>query len=169
MERIDPRDYPGLGVGGLLIAVQLVLLVLSGIGPVRWLAIAGGLLILAALVFLVVPVVQLKRHGGVMDGDIFANTTTVVDTGLYAVVRHPQFLAMLVLAAGIALVAQRWGEALVGAAAAAAFFVDFRRADRRDLAKFGRPYEEYAQRVPGWNPLAGLARLLRKRRVRTTG
>lgn len=164
MERINPRDYPGLGVGGLLIAVQLVLLATGGIGPVSWLAVAGGLLILAALVFLVVPVVQFKRQGGVMEGDIFANTTVVVDTGLYAVVRHPQFLAAPVLGIGIAAVAQRWDVALVGAAAAGAFLVDLRRADRRDVAKFGQPYQEYMQRVPGWNPIAGLARLMGKGR-----
>ncbi|MHB1018373.1 MAG: methyltransferase family protein [Coriobacteriia bacterium] len=164
MQRIDPRDYPGLGVGGLLIAVQFVLLAVRGTGPVSWLTVAGAALTLASLVALVVPVIQLKRQGGVADGDIFANTTTVVDTGLYAVVRHPQFLAMLVLAAGIALIAQRWTEALVGAAAAGAFLVDFRRADRRDLAKFGQPYQEYMERVPGWNPLVGVARVLRRHR-----
>lgn len=164
MERINPRDYPGLGVGGLLVVVQLALLVVRGIGPVVWLAIAGGLLLLVAVVFLVVPVLQLKRHGGVEDGDIFANTTVVVDTGLYAVVRHPQFLAMLMLAVSVAAIAQRSGEAIVGAAAAGSFLVDLRRADRRDVAKFGQPYREYMQRVPGWNPVAGLVRLLGKGR-----
>lgn len=164
MERIDPRDYPGLGVGGLLIAVQFTLLAARGTGPTRWLTVAGGVLVIAALVALVVPVLQLKRHGGVAEGDIFANTTTVVDTGLYAVVRHPQFLAMLVFAIGIALIAQRWAEVLVGVAAAGALLVDFTRVDRRDLTKFGQPYQEYMQRVPGWNPLVGLWRLLRRRR-----
>lgn len=159
MGPIDPRDYPGLGIGGLLVAVQLALLAVGGFGSVGWLVLTGGLLTLVALVFLVVPVVQFKRQGGVARGDIFANTTVVVDTGLYAVVRHPQFLAMPVLVAGIALLAQRWGVALVGATAMGALFVDFRRADRRDVAKFGQSYCEYMQRVPGWNPLAGLWRL----------
>lgn len=164
MERIDPRDYPGLGLGGLFVAIELALLAARGIGPVGWLAIVGGLLVLAAVVFLVVPVWQFKRYGGVDNGDIFANTTVVVDTGLYAVVRHPQFLAMLMLALGVAAIAQRPGEVLVGAAAAGSFLVDFRRADRRDIAKFGQPYREYMQRVPGWNPVAGVARLLLKGR-----
>jgi protein-S-isoprenylcysteine O-methyltransferase Ste14 len=159
MGPIDPRDYPGLGIWGLLVAVQVVLLAVGGFGSVGWLALGGGLLTLSALVFLIVPVVQLKRHGGVARGDIFANTTVVVDTGLYAVVRHPQFLAMPVLVVGIALLAQRGGVAFVGAAAVGAFFVDFRRADRRDVAKFGQSYREYMQRVPGWNPFAGLWRL----------
>jgi protein-S-isoprenylcysteine O-methyltransferase Ste14 len=159
MRPIDPRDYPGLGIGGMLVAVQLALLAVGGFGPVGWLARSGGVLALVALVFLIVPVVQFKRHGGAAPGDIFANTTVVVDTGLYAVVRHPQFLAMPVLVAGIALLAQRWGVALVGAAAVGAFLVDFSRADRRDVAKFGQSYREYMQRVPGWNPLAGLWRL----------
>lgn len=159
MKPIDPSDYPGLGVGGLLVVVQLALLAVGGFGSLSWLALIGGLLVVIALVFLIVPVVQFKRHGGVARGDIFANTTVVVDTGLYAVVRHPQFLAMPVLVVGIALLAQRWSVALVGAAAVGAFLVDFKRADRRDVAKFGQPYREYMQRVPGWNPLAGLWRL----------
>jgi len=129
------------------------------LGPIRWLVIAGSLLCLVSAFFLVVPVVQFKRRGGVDRGDIFANTTIVVDTGLYAIVRHPQFLVMPLLVIGIALLAQRLDVAIVGAAAIAAFMVDFVRADRRDVAKSGQPYLEYMKRVPGWNPILGLWRL----------
>ncbi|MDY0087497.1 MAG: methyltransferase [Coriobacteriia bacterium] len=159
MEPIRPRDYPGLGVGGLLVAGQLILLFIGGVGRICPLLILGALLCLVSVVFLIVPVVQLKRRGGVAKGDIFANTTVVVDTGLYAIVRHPQFLAMPMLTTGIALLGQRLGLGLLGVVAIAAFMVDFIRADRRDSAKFGEVYREYMQRVPGWNPLAGLWRL----------
>jgi protein-S-isoprenylcysteine O-methyltransferase Ste14 len=161
MEPVHPRDYPGLGIGGLLAVGQLILLATGGLGSVRSLRFAGYMMCVVSAVFLVVPVVQFMLRGGVAKGDIFANTTVVVDRGLYAVVRHPQFLAMPVLVAGIALLAQRLGVVIVGAAAVVAFMVDFVRADQRDIAKFGLPYREYMQRVPGWNPLAGLWRLRR--------
>lgn len=145
-------------------ALQFGLLAIRELGSVGWLAAFGGALTLVALVMLVVPVVQFKRSGGVARGDIFANTTVVVDTGLFAVVRHPQFLAMLLIALGVALLGQRWDVVVAGAAATGAFMVDFLRADRREVARFGQPYVEYMKRVPGWNPIAGVWRLVAARK-----
>lgn len=157
--RIDPRDYPGLGVGGLLLLVEMALCMLQDAGRIGWLAVLGAALAILALLLLVVPVVQFKRVGGVARGDIFPNTTVVVDSGLYAVVRHPQFTGAWMLAVAGALYSQRPLVAGLGVAAIVALLVDFRRADARNVEKFGDEYVRYMARVPGWNPIAGLWRL----------
>lgn len=161
--KIRGRDYPGLGLGGLLVVLQAGVCVIGGSGPARWLAVVGVVLGSIALLVLVVPVIQFKRVGGVAKGDIFANTTVVVDTGLYAIVRHPQFTAAWLLALALALYSQSVPASVLGLMAVAAFLVDFRRADARDRKKFGDAYADYMRRVPGWNPVAGLWRMLRRR------
>ena len=160
--KIRPRDYPGLGLGGILLAIQLGMCAIQGSGAVHWLAAIGVGLALAAVTVLIVPVIQFKRVGGVASGDIFANTTAIVDTGLYAIVRHPQFTGGWVLAVAFALYSQSLIVVILGLLAIAAFLVDFRRADVRNIEKFGEPYVEYMNRVPGWNPVAGLWRLRHK-------
>ena len=160
--KIHPGDYPGLGLGGILLAIQFVVCVIQGSGPVGWLAAIGVALALAAAIVLIIPVIQFKRVGGVAKGDIFANTTTVVDTGLYAIVRHPQFTAGWVLSVVFALYSQHLAVIVLGLVVIAAFLVDFRRADVRNIEKFGEVYVEYMRRVPGWNPIAGLWRLGRR-------
>lgn len=137
--------------------------VIQGSGAIGWLAAIGVVLALAAATILIIPVIQFKHIGGVAKGDIFANTTTVVDTGLYAIVRHPQFTAGWVLAVAFALYSQRLVVIVLGLVAIAAFLVDFQRADVRNIEKFGEAYDEYMRRVPGWNPIAGLWRLSRRR------
>lgn len=161
--KIRARDYPGLGLGKLLLTIQFVMCVIQGSGTVGWLAAIGVAFALIAAAVLIVPVIQFKRVGGVAKGDIFANTTTVVDTGLYAIVRHPQFTAAWVLAIAFSLYSQRLAVIVLGLVAIAAFLVDFRRADTRNIEKFGEAYVEYMRRVPGWNPIAGLWRLSRRR------
>lgn len=145
-------------------ALQFGLLATRGLGSVGWLAAVGSALTLVALLMLVVPVRQFKRSGGVARGDIFANTTVVVDSGLFAVARHPQFLAMVLIALGVAFLGQRWDVVAAGVAATCAFMVDFTRADRREVAKFGQPYVDYMRRVPGWNPIVGFWRLIAARK-----
>lgn len=163
IRKIRGRDHPGLGLGGLMVLIQFVVCVVRGSGGSRRLAVVGGTLGLAALVVLVLPVIQFKRVGGVAKGDIFANTTVVVETGPYAVVRHPQFTAAWMLAFALALYSQTLTVVVLGLAALAAFLVDFCRADARNIEKFGEAYVEYMRRVPGWNPVAGLWRLRRRR------
>ena len=42
------------------------------------------------MVFAVLPILTLRRQGGVAKGQSYMKTTTLVDTGIYAIVRHPQ-------------------------------------------------------------------------------
>jgi len=162
-QRVRGWDYPGLGTGGLLLLAQLLLCAIRRRGAIRWLAVAGMGVGFCALLVLVIPVFQFKRVGGVAKGDIFPNTTIVVKTGLYAVVRHPQFTAGWVLAIALAAYSQTPTVVVLGLMAIAAFLVDFRRADSRNIEKFGESYVDYMKRVPGWNPVAGIWRLARRR------
>jgi protein-S-isoprenylcysteine O-methyltransferase Ste14 len=164
---MEPRWIASWLATGLVIG-QIVLLFMLGGGDIGWLRYMGfGLWALAA-VFGWVPIIQFKRHGGVARGDSYVKTTRLVDTGLYAIVRHPQFVAWPMMAVAVALVSQHLVVVTMGVAAGVLACVDFRAVDARNVAKFGEEYRRYQERVPGWNFVAGLWRLVRHPRTHRT-
>ena len=69
----------------------------------------GGLIFLAVACLLwILALVHLKRYGQVKKGGHYYDTKRVVNKGIYAVVRHPQYLAYICLVAGFALMSQHW-------------------------------------------------------------
>ena len=54
------------------------------------------------------PILTFKKWGSVPKGQSYMKTTVLVDKGVYAIVRHPQYLAGILIAIGLTLVAQHW-------------------------------------------------------------
>ena len=52
---------------------------------VGWVVWAGGMVLVMA------PIILFPRQGGVPKGKSFVHTTRLVDSGIYSVVRHPQY------------------------------------------------------------------------------
>jgi protein-S-isoprenylcysteine O-methyltransferase Ste14 len=156
------RGYWASTVGSVLALVEVVLWPLLGFGDTAWLVLVGIALLAIGVIFVVVPVVQLKRQGDVAKGESFVNTTALVEGGLYAIVRHPQYVGLLTCIVAVMLIVQEWIVLLVGAVSTALLALDFRKVDADEGAKFGNAYLEYMSRVPGWNPMAGMWRWLRR-------
>ncbi|UCF09342.1 MAG: isoprenylcysteine carboxylmethyltransferase family protein [Candidatus Bipolaricaulota bacterium] len=112
-------------------------------------------------------IVVFRRHGRVAKGRIYMHTTELVTSGLFSVVRHPQFLASDVLAVAVMCITQHWSVLLAGALGISANHLTMLKADRDLVVKFGQPYRDYMDRIPRWNLLVGLWR--RSRHGRTRG
>jgi len=121
---------------------------------------AGVLVLLLAGVFIFVPFYLLARHGG-KDGGTYMQASVVVDRGLYAITRHPQYLGYILLACGFALLSQHWVALLLAAIGATFFYLQALREERYCLAQFGKPYEQYLRRVPRFNIVLGMIRFAR--------
>jgi protein-S-isoprenylcysteine O-methyltransferase Ste14 len=105
------------------------------------------------------PILVFRRKGGVAKGQSYVRTTLLVDSGLYAIVRHPQNgTAWLLINLGIASIAQHWSSWALGLASMVLAYVDHFKADQRCIEKFGEAYREYMQRVPRVNFVLGLVR-----------
>jgi len=114
-------------------------------------------------VFGVVPIFALRRGGGVSQGQSYMETTVLVETGIYAVVRHPQSgAAAILLCLAVALIVQHWFVAVLGLVTMGVFYLDTFKLDRYCIEKFGAAYEHYMQRVPRVNLLVGILRLFRE-------
>jgi protein-S-isoprenylcysteine O-methyltransferase Ste14 len=110
------------------------------------------------------PILTLRRQGSVPKGKSYINTTKLVDTGIYAIVRHPQMgTAWLLMCLSLMLITQHWASVALGVPAMVLAYLDLLKADQRCVAKFGDAYRRYMERVPRVNFVAGIIRLIAQR------
>jgi protein-S-isoprenylcysteine O-methyltransferase Ste14 len=153
-------------VYGVAMIAQLCLLFLLPAGAVRWLALVGWGLFAISAILGWLPILVFRRQGRVTKGKSYIHTTALVTSGLYAIVRYPQFLASDFLAVAVMCITQHSAVYLAGTMGVAASHLTMIKADRDLVTKFGEPHREYMQRVPRWNLLAGLWRRHRRSRPR---
>jgi protein-S-isoprenylcysteine O-methyltransferase Ste14 len=144
-------------------------LVLSGVletSSYPALFIIGWVVWAFGMVLVMTPIVMFPRRGGIAKGKSFVNTTRLVDTGIYGVVRHPQYLGgIFAVFITTLLWYPHWLFGVLGAIATAVIYISCREEDQRLVQQFGGDYVNYMQKVPRMNILAGVVRLLRHRRI----
>lgn len=147
-------------IASILIVIQYILAFfvykLPGIKPLQWI---GWAIWVISLIFGFAPIFILSRRGGVAKGKSYVETTRLVDSSLYAIVRHPQYLSGILFNLALMLLAQHWLVILLGAISASLIWQDIQKADQEGIEKFGEAYREYMQRVPQVNFVLGIFRL----------
>ncbi len=143
---------------GIALVTQLCLLFLLPAGRIGWLIQVGWTLFALSAIFGWLPILGFRRHGHVAKGRSYVHTTKLVTSGLYAIVRHPQFLASDFLAVAVMCITQHWGVYLAGVVGIAVNHLSMIKADRDLVEKFGEPYREYMKQVARWNPFIGFWR-----------
>jgi len=148
-------------ISGPLTVVQIALAFLlrrPGSEALRW---AGWIAWCISAIFGWLPIFTLRRKGGVAKGESYVKTTKLVDTGIYAIVRHPQMgTAWLLMCFALMLMAQHWSSVALGLPVIVLVHLDLLNADRRLVGKFGDAYRRYMERVPRVNFVLGTVRLL---------
>jgi protein-S-isoprenylcysteine O-methyltransferase Ste14 len=145
-----------------LLILQVILAFFVFTDPkIQALHIAGWAIWALGTVFAILPIFTLRRKGGVPEGKSYMETTALVDTGLYAIVRHPQGgTAGILLSLALALIGQHWLLAVLAVVGMALIYVDTFNADQACIEKFGQEYVRYMRRVPRVNFVTGIVRLL---------
>ena len=142
-------------------------LVLTGVIEVQSylaLTIVGWVVWVFGMVLVMAPIIMFPRRGGVSKGKSFVHTTQLVDTGIYAIVRHPQYTGgIYALFLTTFLWYPHWLFGVLGVIGTAVIYLSCREEDKLLVKKFGNDYIEYINRVPGMNFVAGFIRVLRSR------
>lgn len=134
-------------------------------GNNRILCYVGAACLILGPVFFIPPFILLKKHGQTDHGSPYFDTNVPVDRGLYAVVRHPQYLGYILLALGFMLLSQHVLTVTLGAIAIFFFYLHTLREEVFCIRHLGRGYDDYCKRVPRFNAVSGTIRyLVRKRR-----
>jgi len=110
------------------------------------------------------PIYEFRKRGGVPAKQSFVKTTKLVDTGIYSICRHPQFLGGMLIGLSLFLVAQHWVVVIFGILVIAIFYLGVLEAERSALEKFGQDYQQYKKRVPRLNFILGILRLLKNKK-----
>ncbi len=159
-------DFIPATLASILFISQIVAgiyLLLSGLPQIEVLAYVGaGLYAFSGLFFGWLPVVEFRKKGGVGKRNSYVHTTMLVDTGIYSIVRHPQYVTFILWAVAGMLLFQHWIIALLGIPIFPLTHVDLIRADKDAIEKFGDDYRAYMKKVPRANFLLGIIRRFRK-------
>ena len=128
------------------------------LGYIGWVIWAFGMMLVMA------PIIIFPRRGGVAKGKSFVHTNRLVDTGIYAVVRHPQYLGgILAIFVTTPLLYQHWLFVVLGIPGTILVYLGARQEDNRLIEKFGDEYEYYMQSIPRMDILTGVIRLMHRK------
>jgi protein-S-isoprenylcysteine O-methyltransferase Ste14 len=115
-------------------------------------------------IFGMAPVIMFPKKGGVGKGKSFVYTTKVVDSGIYAIIRHPQYSSFILWAIAAMLLFQNIVVIVLGLPILVLIYLDMMKEEKRNITKFGESYKQYMKRVPRVNFLLGLYRHFIKKR-----
>ena len=98
-----------------------------------------------------------SRRGG-SDGEVF------VESGPYALVRHPEFLGHISIISALILMTQHWISLAMGLTLIGLISLAMMMEERENIEKFGDAYRDYMERVPRINLPAGIIKRVIQRR-----
>ena len=121
----------------------------------------GWLIIFISGIFGWLPIFTFRSRGKV-EGKSYIHTTELVDSGIYSIVRHPQYLAGLLINIGAVLITLHWSVIVLGALSVGMYYWGALVEEEKNINKFGESYRIYMRRVPRFNFLLGIARIISK-------
>jgi protein-S-isoprenylcysteine O-methyltransferase Ste14 len=149
---------------GVLLVLTWLLYLLEFHDPAIQLFVCVGWMVLAvSLTLILLAMITLRASGRPAEGKDFASTTTLVQGGIYGVVRHPLYLGWLLMFVAAILFSQHWIVAILAVLGMACMVQITRLEDRHLIERFGDAYEQYRDSVPALNLVTGMARLYQQR------
>ena len=109
---------------------------------------------------------QSRRKGRVGEG---INKEVLVESGMYAFVRHPEFLGHILIISALVIISQHWITLVVGAILIILLCVAMIEEEKRNIEKFGDAYRDYMKRVPRINLLIGIMRQIHSKKENKEG
>ena len=150
--------------GALLVLVYSLLWFLNTPTGVQLLRYVGVAILAVGLVLIFLPMFVFRSKGKVKKENDWTETSVLVDTGIYSVVRHPLYLGWLLMYVAIIFWSQHWLTIIVGVLGMTCVYLISRQEDQRLVEKFGDDYKRYMRSVPRMNFLVGIIRRIRHRK-----
>lgn len=140
-----------LAAGGQVVAAWFLYNPTASSVRINW----GWVIIFISGIFGWLPIFAFRSKGRIQ-GRSYIDTTALVDTGIYQFVRHPQYLAGVLINIGAPFITWHWLVILLGVLSAIMYYWNTFIEEEQNLEKFGGAYRNYQQRVPRLNFLLGI-------------
>jgi len=152
-----------------LMLLQIIVGIIYGalFGPSLGLIIpfyVGWLTLVVALFFFFSLIIYFRKEGKPGQGKSLMDTTVLVNSGTYAIIRHPMALGGILLMLASILISQHWLAAIVGVPISVWTYTEQVEAEKGLIVKFGDNYKRYMQKVPRMNLFLGILRFVKRRR-----
>jgi len=156
------RDYILSTITWVSILTQIILtfVLWTNFYDIYALVIVGYVFWGFTIIFGIVPIFYFRKKGGVPKKSSYVKTTQLVDTGLYSIVRHPQYLAGILWSIALVFISQHWVVDVLLIPVVVTVYLDSLKANKNLIEKFGVEYENYMKQVPGLNVLWGIVKLV---------
>ena len=125
---------------------------------IGWTVFGGGFLLAVLAGY------EFQKKGGVPEGKHLVHTTILVNSGIYSIIRHPQYLGFIFIVLGLSLISQHWLSIASGVLGSLLFCSDLSTEEQSNVAKFGVEYENYMMKVPRMNIFLGIINRIKDRR-----
>jgi protein-S-isoprenylcysteine O-methyltransferase Ste14 len=122
----------------------------------------GWIILWISAIFGWLPIYTFRKKGNVK-GRSYIHTTTLVDSGVYGIVRHPQYLAGVLISVAVPMISQHWLVVLLGLIGAPIYYFSTFDEEQGCIEKFGDAYRQYMERVPRMNFILGIIRAIGRR------
>ena len=106
--------------------------------------------------------IAFEAKGRAPESESFIHTSVVVESGVYAIVRHPMYLSGVLVIVSLVLISQHWLSLIFSIPVIIYFYISTWSEERSSVEKFGDSYRQYMQRVPRMNLFLGIFRSWRR-------
>jgi len=124
----------------------------------------GWIFLILSVYFALSPVYAFRKKANVPKGKSYIHTKVIVDNGVFSVVRHPQYLSMLLVSLGLILIVQHWLIFIISIVSMTLTYIGILKQDKILIRKFKDDYVEYMKRVPRTNFLLGMVKVIFKKK-----
>ena len=121
---------------------------------------AGWIILAFGIIFLLWS--SKSRKKGRVEED--TGGKVLVESGMYAFVRHPEFLGHILIIFALIIISQHWISLIVGVILVALLCLAMIEEEKKNIEKFGDAYIDYMKRVPRINLIAGIIKQIHSRR-----
>ena len=151
-----------IGLYGVLIISTIFLYNSANLAKLLY---AGWMILATGIIFLLWS--SRSRRKGHVEESI--GRESLVESGMYAFVRHPEFLGHILIIFALIIISQHWISLITGVILISLLYFAMMEEERRNIEKFGDAYRDYMKRVPRINLIAGVIKQIHSKRENKDG